>query len=593
MIRWAAAHREKLLLGLILAAGAALRFYGLNWDGGHWLHPDERQIYFVTSGLQWPERLADALRPGSPLNPHFFAYGSFPFYLLRFLAWVLAPLGSALGDPDNLHWIGRPLAALFDLGTVLLTYHLAHVVLAHGGHSQEARAARSFLPLVAAALVSLATLHVQASHFYTADPILTFLVMGVLYSAARVAQGGHRRHRVGLGVGLGLALATKISAAPLALVILVAHSPVTPTTKAAQRHRLRQMLGTAALAGVTFVLAQPYAIIDAPTFMHDTLREAQIAWGTLDVPYTRQYAGALPYLYSMGQLALWGLALPVGLLAWAGFIASAIRWLRRAPWTDTLLLAWAGPTWLLVGLWHARPLRYLLPLVPVLCILACRLLQNALQSPGVPGNRRPNKTLVPRALVWVMLLASLGYALAFASIYQTPHTWVAASEWIYRQIPARSTLAVEDWDTALPLPLEVNGQPRRIEEYDLRVLTLYDEPDDGVKWEALAADLASSNYLIVASRRLYGSIPRLPDRYPLASQYYPQLFQGRLGFDLVAEFARGPGWLNPQIPPLANTAPALFRPDESLVVYDHPRTLIYRNSEHLTPDELLRRISGQ
>ncbi len=588
MIRWAVAHREKLLLALILATGAGLRFYGLNWDRGHWLHPDERQIYFVTLGLQWPDRLADALSSGSPLNPHFFAYGSLPFYLLRFFAWALAPLWPAIRDPDNLHLVGRTLACLFDLGTVLLTYYLARIVLVDARHPQGVREPRPFLPLLAAALVSLATLHVQASHFYTAEPILTFLVMWALYSAARTAQQGSWRHRIGLGVALGFALATKISAAPLVLAVLAAHNPTVPSAPTGRHRRLAQALATLALAGGTFALAQPYALLDTPTFLHDTLRESRIASGALDVPYTRQYAGTLPYLYSMGQLTLWGLALPVGLLAWAGFAASWIRWLRRAPWTDTLLLAWAGLYWLVVGLLHARHLRYLLPLVPVLCILACSLLQDLSRSRA----GRSTRVNVHHALAWLMVLSSLGYALAFASIYRLPHPWIAASEWIYQQIPAGSTLAVEDWDTTLPLPLDVEGQPRRIEEYDLRVLPLYDEPDDGAKWGSLAADLAGSDYLILASRRLYGSIPRLPDRYPLASPYYTQLFQGRLGFERVAEFDRGPAWLNPPIPPLMEGTPALFRPDESFVVYDHPRTLVFRNREHLTPDELLRRISG-
>ncbi|MGC9332720.1 MAG: hypothetical protein ACP5JJ_01115, partial [Anaerolineae bacterium] len=105
------------LLGLILAVGAALRLYGLNWDQGHWLQPDERQIYFIALALDWPTSLAEALSPASPLNPRFFAYGSLPIYLVRLFSALLAPLWPALGDPDNLHVAGRLLAAGFDLGT--------------------------------------------------------------------------------------------------------------------------------------------------------------------------------------------------------------------------------------------------------------------------------------------------------------------------------------------------------------------------------------------------------------------------------------------------------------------------------------------
>jgi hypothetical protein len=70
------------------------------------------------------------------------------------------------------------------------------------------------------------------------------------------------------------------------------------------------------------------------------------------------------------------------------------------------------------------------------------------------------------------------------------------------------------------------------------------------------------------------------------------LLAGELGFTLEREFTRGPVWLNPRLPPLPEAAPALLRPDESFVVYDHPRTLVFRNAERLSPDELLLRLTG-
>jgi hypothetical protein len=448
--------------------------------------------------------------------------------------------------------------------------------------------------LLAAALVSLAVLHVQLAHFYTVDPLLTFCVMLTLNLAADVARGGGRGRQIALGIALGLTLATKVSAAPLALVVVAAYS-IRFTSQASHptphASRLTQLLAAAppalstfAIALAVFFLTQPYVLIDWRTFVDDTLRESQIAWGRLDVPYTRQYAGTLPFLYSMWQTALWGLALPVGLLAWAGFAAALARWLRRGPWTDTLLLAWAGAYFAINGLLHTRYLRYMLPLLPILLILAVQLLENLRPLSLVFRHR------VLRIAYCVIGILSLVFVLAFVGIYTSPHSWIAASEWIYREVPAGRTLAVEDWDVALPLPLTVDGEVRRIEEYDVRVLTLYNEPDDAAKWEVLAADLAGSNYLVIASRRLYGSIPRLPDCYPLTNRYYELLLGGELGFALAGEFTRGPAWLNPRIAPLPDAAPGWLAPDESFVVYDHPRALILRNVEHLPADELLRRL---
>jgi hypothetical protein len=599
VIRRLAGQQNTLLLFLILAAGAALRLYGLNWDGGQWLQPDERQIYFVTLGLAWPHSLAEALSASSPLNPHFFAYGSLPFYLLKLVAALLAPLWPALRDSDNMHLAGRPLATLFDLGTVVLTYRLAQALLAPS--REQGRKASA---LFAAALISLAVLHVQLAHFYTVDPLLTFFVMLALNLAADVARGGGRGRQAALGAAFGLALATKVSAAPLVVVVLVAYNerlsgnggraregmPSNPAPPVSRLGHLaavgRPVAWTLLVAGIVFVVTQPYAVIDWPAFLDDTVRESQIASGVLDVPYTRQYAGTLPYLTSGWQAALWGLALPVGLVAWAGFGLALIRWLRRAAWADTLLLSWAGPYLAITGLLYTRYLRYTLPLVPVLCILAVRLL-TSLERRGARGKRSS------RIGYWLLGIASLAYVLDFASLYSAPHTWIEASEWIYREVPAGSSLAVEDWDVALPLPLDLDGQPRRIEEYDVRTLGLYDEPDDAAKWETLARSLADSDYVIIASRRLYGSIPRLARRYRLTTQYYEELFAGTLGFELAEEFSRGPEWLNPRVPPLPGAAPTFLLPDESFVVYDHPRTLIFRNVEGLSAEELLGRLGVQ
>jgi len=577
---------------------AALRFQGLNWDDGHWLHPDERKIFFVVLDLDWPNSLAEALSPDSPLNPQFFAYGSLPIYLLKLAVTALQPVWPALRDEGNIHLIARPLAALFDLGTVYLVYRLARKLQPAASDEKRAR----WVALLAAAFVSAAVLHVQLAHFYTADPLMTFFVMLTLTLAAGVTEDRSLRRDIALGAALGLALATKISAAPLFLVVAVAYYATTAQAPSSSvlRHAwtaLLRMIPVLLVAVALFFLIQPYALIDAWTFLQDTGREAQIARGRFDVPYTIQYSGTLPYLYPIWQSALWGLALPLGLVGWAGLVALVIRWLRRGSRADALLLAWAGPYFVLTGLLYAKHLRYMLPLAPVLCLLAAQLLVHSgfrgktAESEDATGERsRPSRSWLSALLAGLVLLSAMAYALLFSRLYSSTHSWIAASEWIHRNVPAGSTLALEHWDRALPLPMEVDGAYRSPGSYTSNLLPLYDEPDDAAKWEAIAADLAGSDYAVLATRRLYGSIPRAPDRYPLATRYYDLLFAGELGFALEQEFTRPPVWLNPRIPPLANAAPALLRPDESFVVYDHPRALIFRNVEHLSADELLRRL---
>ncbi len=169
------ARREVLslfILAVILVVAAALRWYGLGWDSGYLFHPDERQILLVASNLQLPKSMGEFFSTASPLDPHFFAYGSFPIYLLRLLA-PFAPPTDIVGPWANdflARWIvfGRAISGLFDLGTLVLVYLLARRLY-------DAR-----VGLLAAACVAVAVLHIQLSHFYAVDTLLTFLIFATL-----------------------------------------------------------------------------------------------------------------------------------------------------------------------------------------------------------------------------------------------------------------------------------------------------------------------------------------------------------------------------------------------------------------------------
>ncbi len=50
-VRW-------LLIAAILLVAGYLRFTGLNWDEGQWIHPDEGHMRMVTSAIKLPDRPA-------------------------------------------------------------------------------------------------------------------------------------------------------------------------------------------------------------------------------------------------------------------------------------------------------------------------------------------------------------------------------------------------------------------------------------------------------------------------------------------------------------------------------------------------------
>ena len=81
---------------------------------------------------------------------------------------------------------------------------------------------------------------------------------------------------------------------------------------------------------------------------------------------------------------------------------------------------------------------------------------------------------------------------------------------------------MEHWEEGLP----------DLGRYDVPRLPVY-EPDTPRKLDRLATELVRGDYILFYSNRLYGTITRLPERYPVTSAYYRQLFGGELGYRLA------------------------------------------------------------
>src|SRR5690349_23142411 len=95
-------------LPILLLVALGLRLFGVDWDQGHLFHPDERYIIMTTEGIKlpFPVDLNLLLTPQSPLNPHGFAYGSFIFYQLRFLQWLIGTIAGVVGlGPSTSDWL--------------------------------------------------------------------------------------------------------------------------------------------------------------------------------------------------------------------------------------------------------------------------------------------------------------------------------------------------------------------------------------------------------------------------------------------------------------------------------------------------------
>ena len=565
IIRW----RPLALFGIALL-GLALRLYGLNWDQGNSFHPDERQIMFHVMALSWPKSLSQFLDPvHSPLNPHFFAYGTFPMYLLAIVGNIIVHVYPAIDSLPNLTLVGRVLSALFDTGTILLTGCLA---LRLANDTTPGRPRAWNLALLAAALVAFTPFEIQQAHFFTVDDILLFfIVLTVLACVALVDTEKVVRWSLLCGLGFGLALATKFSAAPLAVALIVA------LLLRWYRHdfasALLSLLVTFCVTLASFLIAMPYALLDYSNFVQQVTYQGDLARGLIDLPYVRQFAGTTPYVYELHDLVLWGFGLMLGIAALAGLLWLLWRiWKRTAgPWM--ILVAWVVVYFAVVGSFYVKYMRYTLPIYPFLVLMGAALLLAFLQFVKDRGYTHIVIRALPYAAIVLVLGGTIFQGLALLNIYSQTSTRIQASEWIYQHIKPGSVLTYEQWDDPLPFPVG-NNSPYIYPQATYKDssgqtqtgLDLYDD-DTTQKAQTIASMLAQADLITMATDRLDKSIPRLPARYPLTIHYYQLLFSGQLGFHLAAEFSDRPHLFGIVL----NDSGA----DESYSVFDHPTVKLF------------------
>jgi len=358
-----------------------------------------------------------------------------------------------------------------------------------------------------------------------------------------------------------------------------------------QRDWYAVFIGLCCAAGITvivFLLVEPYALIDAREFVQQVSDQGSMARGGQDLPYVRQFVGTIPYIYELQNMVLWGMGLLLGVvvcIAFCWFIWRVSR-LKIDSWL--VLLSWVIVYGAIVGSFYVKFMRYMLPVYPLLALMAAALLTSTIPafSERLANLKFFTKRLpVLRGSVIVLVLGgTLFQGLALLNVYSVPNTRVQASSWMYSHLPANSVITYEQWDD--PLPYAVTGhdalQFRQYQDSNGTTgLDLYGD-DTQAKAQQLATALSQVNVITMATDRLDKSIPRLPARYPLTIHYYQLLFSGQLGFRLAATFANHPHFLGITLDD--------SNADESYSVFDHPTTRIFVRDVAYTSDQLYHKL---
>jgi len=497
-----------LLLITVLAAAALLRLSGADWGELQHQHPDELFLSGVVANLRAhecedPTIAIDDCPPEqqkwigfgtyldtktSTLNPRnrgygFFVYGTLPIFILRYTAEMTGNLGV-----DALKLMGRQFSAYADLGTILLLYFIV------------ARLYNRKTALLAAAFSGFAVMQIQQSHFFTTDTFVNLFSFLAIYFAVEIMVSKSRIENrepgngdeqdqnhtsrftiydipgpflwlsIAFGLAYGMAMASKVNIYPLALLLPGAFAVRLLQNKDEREQVLQsdswKLILVSLVAGgiaafLAFRIFQPYAfdgLLPNKQWMANIAEQRVQAHGDADLPWNLQWARRT-HLYSFENLTLWGLGLPLGILAWAGFLYMGWR-IIKGERKHLLLWGWTAIYFIWQSLQFNPTMRYQLPIYPLLAMMAAWCLGRV--SDFKIQIRRPDKPLTLNFQPFVIaygllaLAATAAWAFAFQSIYTRPEPRIAASRWIYQNVPAPINLRIQIADgTTYSQPLPV------------------------------------------------------------------------------------------------------------------------------------------
>jgi hypothetical protein len=337
------------------------------------------------------------------LDPLFYVYPPVAFYLFAAAEAVLAGVpGQHLGPatqvaPGSEILAARLVSAAAAIATALLTVGIAR------------RAYGRAAALVAGCALAVAPLAVRQAHFATTDFIATALVAAATWTAQRAAG---RRSFALAGALAGVAAATKYTAgAVLAYVLWQALAGPD------RRGRAGVAVLGATLAG---------AVLLAPQAGH--WRDYWEGLAFL-VGRSREFAEMPPgWIYHAAWSLPFGLGPPTFALALLGVAAALLRRGRD----DLALLAFLIVSALPLALSHEVFFRYVLPMLPALCVLA----GGALRMAPAPALR----LVVPLALL--LLLPAAYNSWAGDRLLGMTDTRHLAAAWLDANAPTGADLEV-------------------------------------------------------------------------------------------------------------------------------------------------------
>lgn len=450
-------------VSLIVLLGLALRLWGIGWSLPNAQHP--RTTYHPDELVNLAATMNVDLAHGQ-LDTQFYNYGTLSFYLGSFAQTfgrgyglipttppvpadtTLSPVEQSVrASPElaSLFLAGRLMTALLGTATIALLFAL--------GNRLYGRVAG----FMAAGLYAVAPLAVVHAHFLTVDVPATFFVTLALLFAARLLTEQSWKSYVLAGAACGLCAATKYNTGLIVIAPIIAHlqNQIPGTCQLHRKAHLTVMLIAAFFA---FFIACPGPIINWNVFWNGTYIGSGVRYELFEHSRTGhgpEFAQTgLGWTYHLLVSLPYGMGIPLLLMSLAGLVYAC----RQCHRGDLILLAFCVLYYVATGLSAVRFARYMLPLYPVLCLFAARLICEPF--PNLTTRR------VMRVVGGLVLAFTGGYAFSLTRLMTLPDPRDIAASYLndHARPGASIAFATVPWYYSPPLSTGFGelGAPSRI-----------------------------------------------------------------------------------------------------------------------------------
>ena len=417
---------ERLLLVAIVAAGLAVRFWGLKFGlPVVYSRPDELLLIGVVIGFF----------RGDP-NPHFFEYPTLYLYVLAgvyCLFFARAMLAGLVRDSAEFaasfkvnfvpfFLAARATAALLGGATVALVHAIARPLFGVTAG------------LLAALFMAVAFLHVRDSHYATTDVPMVFFVAAAMLAIVRVHCYRRAFDARLAGVLAGCAMGVKYNAVMLVLPMAIVEGIHAWQLRRDWRRMLREthLFRMAACCILMFLAGSPYLLLDYGRALHD-LRSLQASTSMGMTPPELLGRG---WTYHLPHSLWYGVGWPMLISALAGMVWMA----ARHPGTALVLGSFPLAYYVVAGAGYNVFVRYMIPVVPFLCIFAGYFVASMASALGRTMRLRP---------AWVAAVVGLAVAalpawnvVRFDRLLMQEDSRIEAGRWLMENVPAGASMFI-------------------------------------------------------------------------------------------------------------------------------------------------------